>query len=95
MLLERLLRTAWTIIAGDARMRLQMLIERGDLSEFLRTLITTILLDFVVGFHVIVEISDLGKGATTFRFDANERTFARMQTPMIVEVGNLEKGMQK
>lgn len=59
LLLKGLVRTAWTVVAGDASVRLQMLIERGDLCELLRTLIATILLYFVVRLHVIVQIGYL------------------------------------
>ena len=59
LLLERLLRTPWTIVAGDASMCLQMLIERGDLSKFFGTLIAAVLLNFVVSLHVVVEVCDL------------------------------------
>lgn len=61
LLLERLVRTAWTVVAGNAGMRLQMLIERGDLCEFLGALIAAILLYFVVCLHVVVEIGHLGR----------------------------------
>lgn len=61
LLFECLVRTAWTIVAGDAGVCLQMLIERGDLCEFFWTLITTILLYFVVCLHVIVKIGHLQK----------------------------------
>lgn len=57
--LEVLLRTAWTIVSGDAGMRLQMLIQRGDLGELLAAHVATILLHLMMRFHVIVQIGHL------------------------------------
>lgn len=36
-----------------------MLVQRYDLREFLWALIANVLLDLVVGFHVVVQVSDL------------------------------------
>lgn len=46
--LEVLLRTAWTIVSCDAGMRLQMLIQRGNLCELLAAHVAAILLHLVV-----------------------------------------------
>lgn len=66
-----------------------MLIERGDLRELLRALIATVLLDFMVGFHMIIQIGYLGKRAPTFRLNAYKRTLTGMQTSVIVQIGYL------
>lgn len=89
LLLKRFVRAQRTRKAAHAAVHEQMLIERRDLREFLRALCAHVLLNLVVGFHVIVEIGDLSEGPTARRFDADERSFAGVQTPMVVEVGDL------
>lgn len=41
--------------------------------------------------HVVVEIGHLGKGAPAVLFYADERTFARVKAPMVVEVRYLSE----
>lgn len=84
LLFKGFFRTARTIVPGYAGVCLQMLIERRDLRKFLRALIATVLLNFMVGLHMIIEICNLSKRTTAFRFDAYERSFTRVQTTMII-----------
>lgn len=57
--LEVLLRTARTVVAGDAGMRLQVLIEGGHLRELLVADVAAILLHLVVRLHVVVQVRHL------------------------------------
>lgn len=59
LLFERFLRALRAVEVGKAAVEQQVLVERRDLGEATRTLIADVLLDFVVGFHVVVEIGDL------------------------------------
>lgn len=59
LLFERFLRALWAVEMGEAAVQEQMLVERRDLGEATRTLVADVLLDLVVGFHVVVEVGDL------------------------------------
>lgn len=61
LLFERFLRALGAIEMRETAVEQKMLIERRDLSETTGTLIADVLLDFVVGFHVIVEVGDLSE----------------------------------
>lgn len=59
LLFERLFGALGTVEMGKAAVEEEMLVERGDLGESTWTLVADVLLDFVMGFHVVVEIGDL------------------------------------
>lgn len=59
LLFKCFVRTLRTCKTTDSAVNEQMLVEGSDLSEFLWTLIANVLLDLVVGFHVIVKVGDL------------------------------------
>ena len=74
-------------------MSAKMVVELRYCVEFLRTLTADILLDFVVGFHMIVEIGNLSEGTTAIRFYADKWAFARVESSVVVEVCDLCKSL--
>lgn len=67
----------------------KMMIKLRDRVKLLRALAAHVLLNLVMRFHVIVEISDLSKRSAAVHLDAHERSFARMKSSVVVQVGDL------
>lgn len=84
LLLEGLLRALGAVVAGDARMALQVLVQRGHLRELLGALRAAVLLHLVVRLHVVVEVGHLRKGSAALGLDAHKGTFPRVQPPVII-----------
>lgn len=74
LLLERLLRALRTVEVREAAVEQQMLVERRDLGEATRTLVAHVLLDLVVGLHVVVEVRHLLGVAGGFEIESVQCT---------------------
>lgn len=75
---------------GDA-MRAKMMIELSHCVELLRALTTNVLLDLMVGFHMIVEVGNLSERSAAVHFDADEWSLARVKSSVIVEICDLSE----
>lgn len=89
LLFEHCSRTMWT----DQALGVcgQMSIQLTDLCESRGTLIADILLHLVMTLHVVIQVGYLGKRPPTVILNADERTFARMQAAVVVQIRNLGK----
>lgn len=68
-----------------------MVVELRHSVEFLRALATNVLLDLVVGLHVVVQIGYLSKGPAAVHLDANKWSLACVQSSVVVQVCNLRE----
>lgn len=59
LLLKRFVRTLGAIETGEAAVQQQVLIQRRYLGETTRTLIAHVLLDFMMRFHMVIQIGHL------------------------------------